>query len=80
LDEWTGLLAMAALDVWVSGPAPQSAFVMASEARDLMVEHARALEPAGVRLPAPGRYRGEGYLEPFDKALKELAAFLDSAV
>jgi hypothetical protein len=78
---WAAVYAfVSALDVWASGPAPQTAFVLASEARDLMAEHARALEPAGVRLPAPGMHRGEGYLEPFGDALKEVAEFLDSAV
>ena len=78
---WVSVYAfVAALDAWASGPAPQSAFVLASEARDLMAEHKRALEPAGVRLPAPGRHRGEGYLEPFGQALKGLAEFLDSVV
>ena len=78
---WAGVYAfVSALDVWASGAAPQSPFVMASEARNLMAEHARALEPAGVRLPAPGMHRGEDYLEPFGDALKEVGEFLDSAV
>jgi len=38
------------------------------------------LESAGVRLAALSKYRGEAYLEPFGRALKEVAEFLDSAV
>jgi len=71
---------VAALDAWASGPAPQSAFVLASEARDLVTQHARGLEPAGVSLTALSRHRGEGYLEPFRRALEELSEFLGSAV
>ncbi len=78
---WVSVYAfVAALDAWASRPAPESAFVLASEARDLAAEHAPALESAGVRLPALGMHRGEAYLEPFGKALKNLADFLDSAV
>ncbi len=78
---WVGVYAfVAALDAWASRPAPQSAFVVASEARDLAAEHAQALESAGVRVPALSKYRGEAYLEPFGKALKGLAEFLESAV
>jgi hypothetical protein len=78
---WSSVYAfVAALDAWASGPAPESAFVLASEARDLMARHARALEPAGVRAPAPGLTRGEGYLEPFRQTLEELSEFLGSAV
>ena len=78
---WVSVYAfVAALDAWASDPAPRSAFVLASEARDLLTAHAPALEPAGVRLPAPGRHRGEGYLEPFGQVLKGLVEFLDLAV
>jgi hypothetical protein len=78
---WVSVYAfVAALDVWASRPAPQSAFVLASEARDLAAEHAPALEAAGVRLSALGKHRGEAYVEPFGKALKDTAEFFDSAV
>jgi len=71
---------VAALDEWSRRPAPESEFVLASEARDLMAQHAEALESAGVRLPALSRHRGETYLEPFASSLKELAEFVDATV
>ncbi len=78
---WAGVYAfVAALDAWGSRPAPESAFVQASEARDLALEHAATLEGAGVRLSALSMHRGEAYLEPFGNALKQCAAFLESAV
>jgi hypothetical protein len=78
---WAGLYAfVAALEAWGSGPTPDSPFVLASEARDLALEHAATLESAGVRLSSLSRYRGEAYLEPFGKALRDLAQFLDSVV
>ncbi len=76
---WAGLYAfVAALEAWGSGPTPDSAFVLASEARDLALEHAAAIESAGVRLSSLRLDRGEAYLEPFGKALRDLARFLDS--
>ncbi len=78
---WAGLYAfVAALDAWASGPKPDSAFVLASEARDLALQHAATLESAGVRVSSLSRHRGEAYLEPFGKALSDLALFLDSVV
>jgi hypothetical protein len=78
---WAGIYAfVAALDAWESRPAPDSAFVLASEARDLVAEHAPALESAGVRLSALSKHRGDAYLEPFARALTEVAEFVDSAV
>lgn len=78
---WVDVYAfVAALDAWWRRPAPESAFVVASEARDLTAEHAAALESAGVRLTALGRHRGEAYVEPFGRALKDLGDFLESAV
>jgi len=77
---WVDVYAfVAALDAW-GRRLPESAFVVASEARDLTAEHAAALESAGVRLTALGRHRGEAYVEPFGRALKDLADFLESAV
>jgi hypothetical protein len=78
---WAGLYAfVAALEAWGSGPTPDSPFVLASEARDLALEHAATLESAGVRLSSLSRHRGEAYLEPFGKALRDVARFLDSVV
>jgi len=78
---WASLYAfVAALDAWVSRPTPESPFVLASEARDLATEHAAALESAGVRVSALSKHRGEGYLEPFGTALKDLAKFFQLAV
>jgi hypothetical protein len=78
---WAGLYALvAALEAWVAGPPPDSAFVLASEARDLALKHAATLESAGVRLSSLSRHRGEAYLEPFCKALLDLVPFLDSVV
>lgn len=71
---------MAALEAWRNGPAPDSAFVLASEARDLALEHAATLESAGVRLSSLSLQRGEAYLEPFGKALRDVARSLDSVV
>src|SRR5712691_6743975 len=71
---------VAALDAWSRRPAPESEFVLASEARDLVAQHAEALESAGVRLPALNTHRGEAYLEPFRSVLKELAEFVDATV
>ncbi len=71
---------VAALDAWSRRPAPQSEFVLASEARDLVAQHAEALESAGVGLPALSTHRGEAYLEPFRIALEELAEFVDTTV
>lgn len=78
---WAGLYAfVAALEAWGSGPTPDSAFVLASEARDLALKHAATLESAGVRLSSLSLLRGEAYLEPFGKALRDVARFLDSVV
>jgi len=78
---WAGIYSfVAALDVWWSGPRPQSAFVLASEARDLVAAHAQALEAAGARFLAPSMHHGEAYVEPFGRALKECAGFLDAVV
>jgi len=54
--------------------------VLASEARDLVAQHAEALESAGVRLPALSSHRGEAYLGPFRSGLKELGEFIDTTV
>jgi hypothetical protein len=78
---WVGVYAfVAGLDAWASRAVPESAFVAASEARDLTEEHAAALESAGVRVTALGRHRGEAYLEPFGRALEDVAKFLESVV
>ncbi len=78
---WAGVYSfVAALDAWSRGPAPESDFVLASEARDLVARHAEALESAGVRIPALSTHRGEAYLKPFGNALKELAEFVDATV
>ncbi len=71
---------VAALDPWSRQPAPESEFVLASDARDLVAQHAEALESAGVRLPALTTHRGEAYLEPFRNTLKELAEFMNTTV
>jgi hypothetical protein len=79
--QWAGLYAfVAALVAWESRPLPESAFVLASEARDLALEHESALESAGVRVSAMSLHRGEAFLEPFVQALRQLARFLESAV
>jgi len=78
---WAGIYSfVAALDLWWSRPRPQSAFVLASEARDLVTVHAQALEAAGARFPTASMHRGEAYVEPFGRALKECAVFLDAVV
>jgi hypothetical protein len=78
---WASVYAfVAALDAWSRRPAPESQFVLASEARDLVAQHAEALESAGVRLPALSSHRGEAYLEPFRSGLKELGEFIDTTV
>jgi hypothetical protein len=78
---WASVYAfVAALDEWSQRPAPESDFVLASEARDLIAQHAETIESAGVRLPALGTHRGEAYLEPFTNALKELAEFIGATV
>ena len=78
---WAGVYSfVAALDAWSRRAAPESEFVLASEARDLVAQHAEALESAGVRLPALGTHRVEAYLEPFRNGLKEFAEFVDTTV
>jgi hypothetical protein len=79
--QWAGLYAfVAALVAWESRPLPDSAFVLASEARDLVSKHESTLESAGVRVSAMSLHRGEAYLEPFVSALGQLAQFLESVV
>lgn len=78
---WAGVYALvAALDGWASRPPPESGVVLASEARDLMAEHTAAVESAGVRASALGKYRAEAYLEPFAKALEDYAGYIDRVV
>ncbi|MGH2770158.1 MAG: hypothetical protein ACRDJF_06495, partial [Actinomycetota bacterium] len=78
---WAGMYAFVTeLVAWGSRPAPESAFVLASEARDLVLEHSATLELVGVRISSLSMHRGEAYLEPFSSALKHCVSFLESAV
>jgi len=53
---------VAALDQWSRALPTDSPFVLASEARDLVNAHGRALDPV-IRLPQLDKYRGEAYLK-----------------
>jgi len=76
---WGTLFAfVVALDTW-SRSLPDAPIVLASEARDLVEAHSRAFD--GIpRLPTLGKYRGEAYLGPFVRTLRECAAFLPDIV
>jgi hypothetical protein len=69
---------VAALDRW-SPDLPSDSFVLASEARDLVDIHGRALDPV-IRLPQLDKYRGVAYLEPFLAGLKATVEFLEQVV
>lgn len=70
---------IAALDQWSRALPTGSRFVLASEARDLVNAHGRALDPV-IRLPQLDKYRGEAYLEPFLEALRACIEFLEEVV
>ena len=69
---------VAALDRW-SVTIPGEPFVLASEARDLVEAHGRALD-AAIRLPQLDKYRGQAYLEPFLAGLQATVDFLEQVV
>jgi len=70
---------VAALDEWSRALPTDSPFVLASEARDLVNAHGRALDPV-IRLPQLDKYRGDAYLEPFVEALKACVEFVEGLV
>jgi hypothetical protein len=70
---------VAALGQWSQALPTDSPFVLASEARDLVNAHGRALDPV-IRLPQLDKYRGESYLEPFVEALKACVDFVEGVV
>jgi hypothetical protein len=70
---------VAALDQWSRALPSDSRFVLASEARDLVDAHGRALDPV-IRLPQLDKYRGEAYLEPFVEALEACVEFVEGVV
>jgi len=53
--------------------------VLASEARDLVAQYGRGLDPA-VRVPMLDKYRGVGYVEPFVKAIEGCREFVEWVV
>jgi hypothetical protein len=67
-----------ALDRW-SPDLPSDSFVLASEARDLVDIHGRALDPV-IPLPQLDKYRGVAYLEPFLAGLRATVEFLQEVV
>ena len=69
---------VAALDRWAVN-IPDEPFVLASEARDLVEAHGRALD-AAIRLPQLDKHRGEAYLEPFLAGLQATVDFLQHVV
>jgi hypothetical protein len=69
---------VAALDQW-SMNLPGESFVLASEARDLIDAHGRALDVT-IRLPQLDKYRGEAYLEPFLAALRATRESIEQVV
>jgi len=79
-SSWAQVYAfVAALDQWSQTLPTDSRFVLASEARDLVNTHGRALDPV-IRLPQLDKYRGEAYLEPFVDALKACVEFVEGGV
>lgn len=77
--DWAGTYAfIAALDEW-SRSLPQAELVLASEARDLVAQYGRGLDPA-VRVPMLDKYRGVGYVEPFVKAIEGCREFVEWVV
>jgi hypothetical protein len=78
---WASVYAFVAdVDAWWLTTENASGMVVASEARDLVTRHARALELTGVRLPRPDERRGEDFLEPFVAALGSCDRYFKSAV
>jgi len=77
---WGAMYAfVAALDEWSLKLPAESDFVLASEARDIMLTHGVALDGV-VRLPRLDLLRGEAFLEPFIEALGTCVEYLDSVV
>lgn len=77
---WAALFSfVSALDEWSRALPADSAFVLASEARDPVAAHRPALERT-VELPAVERYRGEAFLGAFVQALHACAEFMDRVV
>jgi hypothetical protein len=77
---WAALFSfVSALNEWSRALPADSDFVLASEARDVVVAHGPALEGT-VRLPAFEQYRGEALLEPFVETLRVCAEFLATVV
>jgi hypothetical protein len=70
---------VAALDEWSRKLPAESDFVVASEARDLMLKYGEGLD-AAVRIPRLDQHRGEAYLEPFIDALKACVEYLEVVV
>jgi hypothetical protein len=76
---WASFYAfVAALSEWAAA-LPESDFVLASEARDLLLEYGTALEGT-VRLPFIGGTTGEGMLPLFLEALNACADWVDGVV
>jgi hypothetical protein len=76
---WAQIYAfVAAVDQW-SRHLPGESFVLASEARDLMDAHGRALDVA-IRLPQLAKYRGEAYLKPFLAGLRTTRASIEQLI
>jgi hypothetical protein len=78
---WAALYAfVAAAEEWWRSAQRATPFVLASEARDLVAAHEKALELAGLRFPRSDTAGGEGFLEPFAEALTRSAEFIDAVV
>lgn len=56
----------------------QSKRVLASEARDLVEEHARAFTLNGIAVPASRDYRGPEFLDAFQETIQAVAAWIES--
>ncbi|MGH7427711.1 MAG: hypothetical protein ACREJ4_05055 [Candidatus Methylomirabilaceae bacterium] len=77
---WAALYSfVAALDEWSRTLPADSDFVLASEARGILLAHGPALDGA-VQLPMLERYRGEALLDPFVEGLKSCAEFVEAVV
>ncbi len=77
---WAALYSfVAALNDWSRKLPAESDFVLASEARDKVVEFGEALEGA-LRLPRLDQSRGEAFLDPFIEALKACVDYLEGVV
>lgn len=70
LAEWTG----------GEGALPRAtAYVLSSRARDLVERHGIAFARNQIKIPSPGDYPGEKYLQAFEETLRRLARWLEES-